>query len=160
MFELLTVSLTKRPIVEGNFREFRLFITDVNGATNAQLGEMELFDSAGFNRLRVGTVTSSASTIYGAMYGPEKLIDGDPEGKWTSRDNNYVNQWVSYVIQEPMKPVRLTLQHIQSINEAGRMPKNFRLETKNTAGGWDVLYTGTNQTNWGSWEKRSFNIVY
>lgn len=161
MFESLLIPSVTIIVPPGNYKEFRLFIVDINGASYAQFAEIEMFDAGNVNRLRQGGVTATASSTYtGDANGPEKTIDGNRDTKWVSVFGQQNNSWVAFALKETMHPVRFTLQTINGTSESDRMPKNFRLEVKNNQGNWEVLHTAANQTNWGAYEKRSYDIVY
>lgn len=159
---LLNVNVANKPLPIGSYREYRLFIVNVNGANYAQLAEIQIFDTAGTDRMRDSGVKANQSSYYadGGTFTAYQTIDGNPNTKWTSSSSQQNNSWLSYIVPNAFKPKSFTLLNIASpANEGVRMPKTFRLEGKNDSNQWVTLLSPPEQTNWAAGEKRTFTLA-
>lgn len=162
MIELfLSVGSDGLPLPVGAYREFRLFIVSVNGANYAQICNINIYDAGDVDVLRQAGVVANQSSYYadGGTFTAYQTIDGRTDTKWTSSSSQQNNSWLSFVIPEPIIPVKFAISNIAiPTNEGVRMPKAFRLEGKGNDGQWVTLITPPEQTNWAAGEVRTFTI--
>jgi len=162
MFELWLKPKADDSLPPGQYKEFRLYILTVNGASYAQLAELELYDATNTNRLRMAGVTANQSSYYssGGTYDAYLAIDGNGQSKWTSSAGQQNNSWVSFVLPVAITPTSYVLVNVGSpSNEGVRMPNTFRLEAKNQQGEWVTLDSRSAQASWGAAERRTYTIT-
>ena len=67
------------------------------------------------------------------------------------------NVWISYDFDEPTEVHAYTIQS-QSYRPSQRAPKDWQLHGSNDNMNWNVIDTVVDQTGWGRWETRRFDI--
>jgi hypothetical protein len=133
-----------------------------NGTTDYWLGdsgsgvdwlELNLDTTKGVNR--VASAAQANSSSYGGGYTAAQTVDDDQDTFWIGTGNGV--DWLSYDFGSGSSNIftKYSIQ-VNKVPEATRAPKDWTLEGSDDTTTWTVVDTVTNQTSWGSGERRWF----
>lgn len=124
------------------YSSYRLFITERagGGAGYKAVSEFKLFEDReglGPNILTGGVAT--ASTVHSAEYAPSRAIDGNPDTRWASRQQDSLPEWLRVDLPAP-RPARSIYLMLNSSPANG--PAGFELQGSNDGGeSWSAVKT-------------------
>lgn len=98
---------------------------------------------------------ASCSTVYTTGYEAYKAFDGSTATYWDSADT-ITTGWLCYQFPSLQKIAQYT---IKSNNLPTQAPKTWTFEGSNNGSTWTILDTRTNETSWGSKEKRTYQFT-
>lgn len=67
----------------------------------------------------------TASSSYSDRFGPENLIDGNPETRWNDDQNRGVDAWLEFTFSEPVQITEMVFQNVQD-DEAFK--RNYKIQ--------------------------------
>lgn len=136
---------------DGEYKKFIQKIEEITGLDNA-------IPKMGSNTAPSGV--ASASSVSSGDYSAWKAFDKSTAGiGWIASTRT---GWLQYQFPTKRIIVRYGVTNPSSASTASyatRAPKDWEFLGSNDGANWDTLDTKTNQTNWGSAERREFTIM-
>ena len=136
---------------------WRIYITANNGNSSTSIQEIEFRASVGGSDLTnsVGGVASANSEV-NTSNTAAKAFDETWE-KWTTSTVAFPH-WIKYEFNEPVEIKEVSMRCAWS-GQASMAPKNFLIQCSPDNSTWHTVREVTNQTGWGVYEERLFEVI-
>lgn len=137
----------------GSYKNYRLYVTAVNGSTVVSIQQLKLFKNSNPDLVPIMTGNTSsvgsvnASSVFSSGYEPWRAFDGNNSSgvasRWISSSN--MPQWISYTFNQQEYVSSYSI-FPETGGCADRAPKTFQLQGSNDGKNWTTLDSRSNIT--------------